>query len=322
MERNCSRSRVFELLPPDIERLGQELLGSQLAEYRRRLVVTKTELLGNVLCLAHLSSDDTLKQLRQERKNDYGLARLVSPSTTDLIFDIGANMGEFSIAASRHASKARVVTIEPIPPTYWILRINLWLNGVDTLPESTLLASEAMSGVIPIHAAIGSSADAASKPETQHVAYYSLFRKSQAAFTSRERRASSLFSHGFYGGWKSRLVPVRSVDGLAGGQKVAMLKMDCEGCEFEALGSIPHAFFASKERVEHVVGEMHWGMVRVNKTARANSVSGSSGTAADRTVAALQARGCALRGDELKLGSMDRKQLPSKRWGGALPVSC
>ena len=61
---------MLQQLPPEIERLGQELLASQLVEYKRRLVLTKTRLLGNVLCLAHLSSDDTLAQLRREMKEE------------------------------------------------------------------------------------------------------------------------------------------------------------------------------------------------------------------------------------------------------------
>ena len=158
-------------------------------------------------------------------------------------------MGEFTIAASRLAPRALVVTLDPVPPTYWIMRLNLWLNDVRVLPESALAAPDGpgRGGVVPIHAAVGPSDES---PGTtgrnrssggSHFVYFSLFRKSQAAFTAREAVPRSLFRRGFFGNWKQRRVPVRSVDGLVGPRStVALLKMDCEGCEVTALRPHDH----------------------------------------------------------------------------------
>eukprot|EP00966_Prymnesium_polylepis_P112438 2601162-Prymnesium_polylepis.1 len=354
---NCTAPSVLASLPASIQQLGTELLADKLGEYERRLVFARTRLLGNTLCVAHLKTDDSLQQLRNEDRNDYGLRRWVNETTTDLIFDVGANMGEFSIAAARRAPRALVVTVEPVPPTYWLLRINLWLAGVNVLPESALMAppgSVQRAGVVTIHAALGADADV----NAMHYVYYSLYRKSQAAFTTATPRPQTLFTKGFFGGWRAKRVSVRSIEGLARHRKLALLKMDCEGCEFSAIGSMRRAFFADTSRIEHVVGEIHWGMLRASPPPLPPSpppsaasvligsepgpggalrVRGSPPTRrhahgtpnaqtlerAQLTLMALEARGCALRGDELRLSAMQmRNDRRTRNWGGALPLRC
>lgn len=293
---NCTRASFHERLPDELRKLGTELLGSLFAKYQERLKLSTTRLLGCSMCMAHLATDDTLVQLRIEDKaTERNLRSAINESTTGVVVDVGANMGEYAIAASRIAPSALVLTVEPVPPTYWILRVNLWLNGVNVLPESGLRNSSPHRGVVPVHAAIGSSAAASS-----HFAYFSLFRKSQAAFTTRDERPRSSFARGFYGGWKSRRVPVRSIEELVGQRTISLLKMDCEGCEFEAISAMPLAFFASHVRIERFVGEMHWGFVQVaNTSKRVAAPHHPHLGAVHSTIAHLKARGCYLRGDEV-----------------------
>ena len=85
-KRNCSRS-VLEHLPAELDTLGRELLADLFSEYKRRLLFEKAKLHGNLLCVAHLFTDDTLIQLRREGREDYGLRRWVNESTTDLIVE-------------------------------------------------------------------------------------------------------------------------------------------------------------------------------------------------------------------------------------------
>lgn len=50
-------------------------------------------------------------------------------SSGDVVFDIGAHVGEFSVLASRLAGpNGRVIAFEPVPETYWLLRETLVLN--------------------------------------------------------------------------------------------------------------------------------------------------------------------------------------------------
>ncbi|HEU0302376.1 MAG TPA: FkbM family methyltransferase, partial [Longimicrobium sp.] len=47
----------------------------------------------------------------------------------DCVFDVGGNIGTFTLFAHRHAPGARIYTFEPAPPLYRRLRANLALNG-------------------------------------------------------------------------------------------------------------------------------------------------------------------------------------------------
>jgi FkbM family methyltransferase len=47
----------------------------------------------------------------------------------DCVFDVGGNIGMFTLFAHRHAPGARIYTFEPAPPLFRLLRANLELNG-------------------------------------------------------------------------------------------------------------------------------------------------------------------------------------------------
>jgi FkbM family methyltransferase len=50
-------------------------------------------------------------------------------SDTDVVLDIGAHIGVFTLLASKAASKGRVYSFEPIPENYELLKENIALNG-------------------------------------------------------------------------------------------------------------------------------------------------------------------------------------------------
>ena len=49
----------------------------------------------------------------------------------DVIFDIGANVGLYSIALSKRFPHAKIIAFEPLAPTYEELARNLALNGIN-----------------------------------------------------------------------------------------------------------------------------------------------------------------------------------------------
>jgi FkbM family methyltransferase len=57
------------------------------------------------------------------------LRRLIQPGCRFL--DIGANVGYFSLLASRAARGVEIDAVEPVPVNLELLRFNLWSNGVD-----------------------------------------------------------------------------------------------------------------------------------------------------------------------------------------------
>src|SRR4029077_11046392 len=52
----------------------------------------------------------------------------------DIVFDVGANIGVFTLCAAKQG--ARVYAYEPIPPTFELLQQNIHLHGFDTMAHA------------------------------------------------------------------------------------------------------------------------------------------------------------------------------------------
>jgi FkbM family methyltransferase len=56
-----------------------------------------------------------------------------TPNPRDTIIDIGANIGTFVLAAAAHATKGRIIAIEPIPDNLLLLRRNVTQNKLENI---------------------------------------------------------------------------------------------------------------------------------------------------------------------------------------------
>merc|ERR1719265_109174 len=68
------------------------------------------------------------------------------------MLDLGGNLGRVTIAAfKKHPQNMRIVAVEPVAPTYFLLRWNLWLNGVPELTMSDFQKSPTKAGVLALN---------------------------------------------------------------------------------------------------------------------------------------------------------------------------
>lgn len=141
----------------------------------------------------------------------------------DIVLDIGANEGVFSIMLAKLYPDIRVVAVEPVQRTFFQLMRNIGLNGVTNIEtlnvgvgaergQVDMIVSNEMSGG-------SSAAQRELHPEHEHVE-------------------------------KVDIVTLDSI--LSRYERVRLLKMDIEGMEYEAL-------YPSNElsRVDNFVGELH-----------------------------------------------------------------
>ena len=63
-------------------------------------------------------------------------------SPTDVVVDIGAHIGVFSVFASRLASNGRVYSVEPVPENFEMLKRNLTANGMKHAVALNLAVSD------------------------------------------------------------------------------------------------------------------------------------------------------------------------------------
>ncbi|MEP7108240.1 MAG: FkbM family methyltransferase [Ferruginibacter sp.] len=121
----------------------------------------------------------------------------------DIFVDIGANVGVYTILASKNAG-ARVLSIEPIASSYLTLRNNVFLNEVDHLVTLHPIGVGEEPGIL----SFTNSMDA-----INHV----LVADEECDFNN------------------SVLVEVKSIDEIVEGNEPVIIKMDIEGFEWTAL---------------------------------------------------------------------------------------
>jgi FkbM family methyltransferase len=69
----------------------------------------------------------------------------------DRVFDIGTNMGWYSILSSRLAKYGEVHAFEPVPFIYEKFQKNARLNGINTIKENNIALGKEQTGSIAIH---------------------------------------------------------------------------------------------------------------------------------------------------------------------------
>jgi amino acid adenylation domain-containing protein/FkbM family methyltransferase/non-ribosomal peptide synthase protein (TIGR01720 family) len=87
--------------------------------------------LPNGLEIAHLNRNETVS-LYKEIFEDYSyLKNGITIEDGDCIFDVGANIGLFTLHAHQECANAQVHAFEPIPPVFKLLKANVELYGLD-----------------------------------------------------------------------------------------------------------------------------------------------------------------------------------------------
>jgi len=144
---------------------------------------------------------------------------------TDTVIDIGANIGAFAVYAAKQASRGRVLAFEPASDNYELLARNAALNR--------------LSNLTPVRAAVAG--------QTGSLTLY---------------RASGSGAHSTMAGHLSVTTGTESVEALSLDDvfrryridRCDLLKLNCEGAEFEILYSAPDAVLA---RIDRIAMEYH-----------------------------------------------------------------
>ena len=255
-------------LPEDLMRLGQATYGSReaLTEVLKQAKLTLAPLPGGKVWLAQDASDNSAQRIVSENaqgKDEYGLRRLTHHNVAfGLAIDVGANIGDQTIAMARLRPQMQILAIEPVPSTYFMLRWNLFINNI-TLLRAAELKPGGRAGVLALNAATTGD-------PTPNRSVEILFggrghsqdaRLSTAASLSDPKRTDKYLK------WSRRRVPSLFLPSSLGGwRRVQLLKLDCELCEYDIIASSAE-WFADKMRVRYVGGELHTG-ARVSATLR------------------------------------------------------
>jgi FkbM family methyltransferase len=169
----------------------------------------------------------TFKEIFMDECYLAGLERIVSPGAT--IIDIGANAGYFTLFAAAKYSAAKIFSFEPIPVNYAQLERNRDLNKSKNI-KCFPFAVAGKSGEISLSFDRGDS------------------------FTT----SASLFSHGHAqeATFKVPCVSLKDVMDHNSIGRCDLLKMDCEGAEYDIFYNCPAEYL---KRIDQIAMEVHRG---------------------------------------------------------------
>lgn len=148
---------------------------------------------------------------------------LVGISSGDVVVDLGANAGYFSLAAFMKSKEISLVAVEPLPANHFSFKENMSINGIKDydLIEKAVLTND--SGFLELHY----------EADDQVSVSASMVVKKQAKMSLK--------------------VPALSFDELMQAQSLShidLLKIDCEGAEYNILfNTKPDTFKAIKKIV-------------------------------------------------------------------------
>eukprot|EP01001_Neometanema_parovale_P008597 NODE_4866_length_1008_cov_106.306215_g4659_i0.p1 GENE.NODE_4866_length_1008_cov_106.306215_g4659_i0~~NODE_4866_length_1008_cov_106.306215_g4659_i0.p1 ORF type:complete len:293 (+),score=23.30 NODE_4866_length_1008_cov_106.306215_g4659_i0:83-961(+) len=185
-------------------------------------------------------SNDLAVQLR-ERKADHRLLQQMPHMSSDVLIDVGANLGTFTVMLAKLFPQARILALEPAPATFALLCHNLRINNVTNVIAHNLAMT-----------VDGRNASFWFRPEWPGT----------SQVTPNQRAAMDLRRQGSR--TAGTIMPTYSITltqllELHHVHHIRLLKMDCEGCEYEVQDAIPNGL------VDYTCGEIHPNLAVENK---------------------------------------------------------
>ena len=142
----------------------------------------------------------------------------------DIVVDIGAHIGYFSIYSSINAKNGKIFAFEPYSKSFEVLKKNLEINQItNVIPQNLGVTKESGTSTLYFkkNFAIGNSiyknTDLNSKIEIKTISLYDIIKNNNL-------------------------------------QKINFLKLDCEGAEYQILLNLDHQ---TLEKIDKIVSEMH-----------------------------------------------------------------
>ena len=252
----------WHTLPNDLISLGTRVFGSRAAlssvvnETAPPMAFPMPKLRTQKVWLVQRKGDNSNVRLIKEFKHDtYGVKRVTEDD--GVIVDVGANIGDFTISSALCFPSLQVVGVEAVPTTYFFFRWNLFINRVPILERHELGGHR--PGVFALNAAVvaadpswaGRAKSLLSGPPMVEI------RTAVGGGSSQDASLAWVHTDADDGKrWLISRVPGIDLPTLTSGLRVRLLKIDCEGCEYDVAHASP-SWLASKRHIQRFTGEMH-----------------------------------------------------------------
>jgi len=142
----------------------------------------------------------------------------------DIVVDVGAHIGIFSIYAALKATQGKVYAYEPVPKNFRLLNHNIKLNN--------------LNNITPLNLAISDS-------KRKKKIYLTDSSGTASVFGRRKQRFYSI-----------KAIGLKDIFEDSGLKKINFLKIDCEGSEYDILLNTPKKYL---NRIDRIAMEYHEG---------------------------------------------------------------
>ena len=208
--------------------------------------------LPNGLEIAHLNKNETDELYKEVFATENYLRHGVSVRDGDCIFDVGANIGMFTLFAQQRWPGTKVLAFEPIPTTYEALRANVERYGPNALALNCGLSDRSGSATFTFYPRVSASsgmyADAAE--DEQIVRAYMANQDERLTAFADELMSGRFEKQSF----DCQLKTVSEVIAEHGVERIDLLKLDVEKAELDVLRGIREEDWP---KIKQVVAEVH-----------------------------------------------------------------
>lgn len=246
----------FEHLPPELKELGIKLFGTRqkLDKLLDATQVVPVSFDDVEMKLAMAENDDAVSRFGPGADNgeEYGMDTIMKKGTSGMLnlIDLGANLGVVTIAIfKKYPKKVRAVSVEPVPTTYFYFVVNLWLNDVPQLRTGDDFTK---AGVVAVQKAISRKKGFKLK---MCIPGHDKMSGSMNAYPVTPEKPCRCEDGGPDLCSDVSSVNLASIFEVYGDENIHFLKMDCEGCEEDALPALEEGGF--RQRVLRLAGEVH-----------------------------------------------------------------
>jgi amino acid adenylation domain-containing protein/FkbM family methyltransferase len=213
--------------------------------------------LDNGMMIAHLNRGETDFLYQEIFADRTYLRHGISLTDGACVFDVGANIGLFTLQAGRAARGVRVFAFEPMPALYPLLRLNSAAYGIDARLFDCALAARAGSAEMTYYPRLsllsGRFADSAAEREVMQAFLRQQERAAGLALSPAE--AEALLAESLRA--ERVICPLRTLSGVIaaeGVERIDLLKVDVEKSELEVLAGLREEDW---DKVRQVVIEVH-----------------------------------------------------------------
>jgi FkbM family methyltransferase len=214
--------------------------------------------LPNGMTIAHHSSPVTSAIYREIFEDRVYARHGITYNDGDCIFDVGSNIGLFTLFANQMCKNPRIFAFEPIPATFDILRTNVSLYDLDVKLFELGMADKVDTASFTFYreaAGLSGRTDyAANDKQTTKTVIANWFNQVAAGEKLEAAELDEFMDHMMSGeSFDCRLSTLSNVIRENGVERIDLLKVDVEGGELDVLNGIEEADWP---RIKQVVLEV------------------------------------------------------------------